>query len=283
MSDAKDLPPTQESIAEAKATWAKHLEAARAFYRTKLAIQRGVPLHKWSALDLQASGYLGPWKFNAIQTAITGGLASASVNIADALSTTNPAEPETLEGLDPGLASILETTWGWLAPFTIPICLTGFVYLMGWGSLHRRDSTSEKLRQARFTYLYLDGAYGLYSQFFLAFGMSFVSTDLGQKILGSYTQSFFSIAFLFALLACGTWQIIITGKKIPRLLFAANGYSGRVRRFWQRPQPTDPPWNKLVLAYLIGSGPLLLLTFLLIYTLSFSLAWLLYQVRGVLA
>lgn len=152
---------------------------------------------------------------------------------------------------------------------------------MGWGTLRRRDSTSAKRRRARFAYLYFIGAYGLYSQFFLAFGVSFLSTDLGQKVLVQSQLGYLSIAFFVALVLCGIWQLIITVRKIPRLLFVANGYSDRVRHFWQRSQPTDPPWNKLVLANILGST-LLLVTKLLIGAISLALAWLLYQVRGFL-
>jgi hypothetical protein len=283
MSDTKDRPPIVESLAEEKTKWTKHLETARAFYRTKLAIQRGIPLYEWSITDLQAFGYLGPWKFNAIETAITGGLASLTVNIANALSGAKPAEAETLDGIDPALATILKTTSSWLEPFTIPIFLTGFVYLMGWGTLRRRDSTSVKRLRARLAYLYFDGAYGLYSQLFLAFGVSAISTDFGQKVLSSDPLSYFAVAFFVALVGAGIWQLVITGRRIPRLLFVANGYSGRVRHFWQRSHPTDPPWNKLVVANILGGWPLLIVTSLLITAISFTFAWLLYLVRGLVA
>jgi hypothetical protein len=282
MSETEDRPPISEAVAETKAKWTKHLETARKFYRTKAAIQRGIPLFDWSPAELQSSGYLGPWKFNAIETAATGGLASVTVNVANALDATKPDDPLMLEGMDPPLASLLTTTLGWLEPFTIPILLTCFAYLMGWGTLRRRDSNSERRRRARHAYLYFDGAYGLYSQLFLALGVSFLTTGLGEKLLLDGQLNYVSATFFVALVLCGVWQFIITARRIPRLLFAANGYSGRVRHFWQRSQAGDPPWNKLFLANIVGGWPLLWLTSLVIGAISFALAWLLYQVRGFL-
>lgn len=106
MSETEDRPPISETIAEAIAKRSKHLETARKFYRTKVAIQSGLPLFDWSSADLQTSGYLGPWKFNAIETAITGGLASFILNVANSLSASKPEESGLVEGLDPALASI---------------------------------------------------------------------------------------------------------------------------------------------------------------------------------
>jgi len=161
----------------------------------------------------------------------------------------------------------------------VPIFITTFVYLMGWGSLRSKDSNAESRRRARAAYLYFDGAYGFFSRLFLAFGISLMATDLGQKML----ENPFSRVLVTALIMAAGWQVLITARKVPRLLFTANGYSTRIRYFSsQRIQPNDPPWNKLWLASLLGGWPLWICLWFLLAAISYSLAWLLFWLRGLL-
>jgi hypothetical protein len=283
MSDSDDRSPVSEEVTELRAFWSQRFDLVRRFFHTRRAIHRGTPLFDWSAVDREAAGYLGPWKFNAIETAVTGGVAAVTVNLAHALGNSRPAELQGFGTIDPALEPILRTILGWLEPFAIPVTLTAVVYLMGWGTLRRRDSTFETRRRARFVYLYCDGAYGLYVQLFLALAASFSSTEFGQRTIAGNRWGCLSIALFYsALILASLWQTLQTTRKIPRLVFVANGYSDRLLDFWQRPQPTDPPWTKFSLAFAVGAGPIAVGIPWLIQWLSFGLAWLLNEVRALL-
>ena len=280
MAERNDESPVIEAVSEVRSKWTKWLEALRSFWRTKRAIDAGIPLYEWPAAEVLKAGYFGPWKFNAVETAITGGIAAITANFLNLLAGAKPDKDEILTDLDPVFASLLKTTSGWVDPFTIPILLTGIFYFMGWGTLRSKDSNSETRRRARSAYLYFDGAHGFYSQLFLAFGVSLLTTDIGQKLVNVESLNPFSIGFLVALVIAGIWQSLITARRLPRLMFTANGYSTRRPHFWQRALPNDPPWGKLVLANILGGWPLVMGVLLVLNLLSYSLASLLFWLRS---
>lgn len=281
MIDTPDRPPIPEQLTEAKSKLAKWVVDIRSFYRTRNAIQSGVPLYDWTPSDLQSSGYFGPWKFNSFEKLVIGSSASAIANLANLLSGETPKEVQPLVAIGPELSPLFSTILGWLNPFLIPLYVTGFVYLMGWGSLHQKDSTPLKRQRARHAYLYFDATHGLYSQLYLVFVLSFASTTLGQRLLSAFPAPL-ELGIYLTVIAAVIWQTMIVLRKIPRLLFAANGYSTNIRHFWQRSLPLDPPRNKLVAAMLVGGWPLLLITILFIYAISFTLALALHVVRGII-
>jgi hypothetical protein len=154
---------------------------------------------------------------------------------------------------------------------------------MGWGTLRSKDSNAQTRRRARHAYLYFDGTYGFFPQLFLAFGTGLLSTELGHKLILTtevFETKMFGTSFIVALFIVLIWQSVVSIRDIPRLLFVANGYSKRVRYFWQRSQPNDPPWGKLFLANFLGGSPLAFCVGLLIGGVSVSLAWLLFWLRS---
>jgi hypothetical protein len=110
MTENSDQSPVLEAISEVRSKWTKGLESFRSFWRTKRAIEGGIPLYAWPAADILKAGYYGPWKFNAIETAFTGGVASITTNIFSLLAGTKPDEPQTMTDLDPAFASLLKAT-----------------------------------------------------------------------------------------------------------------------------------------------------------------------------
>lgn len=294
MSENTDKDPLSKVADDVHSEWAKKFQTFRAFWRTKRAIAAGTPLYDWPLANVQAAGYLGPWKFNAIGIAITGGVASVTTNFLNFLAGAKPDEPQKLTDVaslladaDPALASplafnsLLTTTSGWVYPFAIPMFLTSVVYLISWGTLRSKDSNPQSRHRARSAYLYFDGAYGFVSQLFLAFGVSLLFTKLGQKVLNIDELNPFGLAFLVAVVLAVVWQFVISLNKIPQLMFVANGYS-RARHFWQRAQPNGPPRRKFFLAHILGGWPLVVAINLLLAAISYLLATLLFWLRSLI-
>ena len=164
----------------------------------------------------------------------------------------------------------------WIDPLSIPIMLTTVVFFFVWGSLKKSDSTPDKRNTARRAYLYFDGAYGLYSQLLMAFGIGLFSTAAGQSLVENEELLMPFLALIFLLAGSTIWQIYISTKKIPKLVFAVNGYSGKAKHFWQKSNPDDPPWSKLTLAHIIMGYPLLLVISFVFLAVTFLLAYVAY-------
>jgi hypothetical protein len=164
----------------------------------------------------------------------------------------------------------------WLNPFFLPIYITGFVCLIGWGTLYSQDSTPHKRRRARFAYLYFDGSYGIYSNLVLALVVSFLFTSFGQWVVMTFLKSLFLFfGFQAVMYTLVFWQLYITGYKIPRSIFLINGYSGRMGRYGG---PNAPPGGKLSFAILGGGLVLRYGVAFLITVANLGLAWVLYQI-----
>lgn len=294
----KDDSPIVEVIAEAHSKLEKLLKLYRAFWRTKQAVQDGIPLYTWHADDLHNAGYIGAWKFNVTETVITGGIASITTNLLnffastvlknDALSNVDVVflllfENEPIRS-DSTFASIFKSINNWTSPFVVPIILTGVVYFVGWGSLYRRDSNLATRQRARHAYLYFDGAYGFFSKLFLAFGAGIFISDITETPINpsSPVGILVLISFAVLLLTSLVQQFLIAYQKIPCLLFTVNGYTTRKKRFWQTSLPKDPPWEKFGLANLFGTILFMFGIPFFLSALSFLLAWFLFWFRGLI-
>lgn len=273
-----DQSPVRERYKKTYRDVTKWIDEARSFWRTRRAILQGQSLWDLDTAQLESEKYFGPWKFNAVQTAIAGALAAATTKVLNlVVPKLGSSEPKPFRD-DPALAKLFEVTSGWIEPFVLPIVLTSFVVLMGWGSLKGAQSTSATRARARAAYLYLDGAHGFWPQLTLALLLAAKSVQLPARLEGYFAAPFVLWPLQAIFLVLFVWQIYITAGKIPRLLFAANGYSARARRFWQPGKSDDPPWGKLVAANLLASGPLLFTVtggaFVLEYGLARALRWL---------
>ena len=264
MAAEKDESPLKEFLIKIQDT----VDKARRFWKTKRAIDRGEPLYDWSSSQLAEADYYGPWKFNAIETVLTGGLAAAVTSVIAFLnsSSANSSEvttgPEFLLNLSPEVAAMVERTNAWTQPFLAPLLTTSVAFLVAWGSLKRRDSTSETRARARRAYLYSDGAFGFFSQLVIATGIGILA---GTRSVGGEPadkRAFGDLAGLLADQGAGNIdlgqlvtvamvagavlvQTYVSFSKIPKFLFTINSYSTRRRHFWQRSRPDDPPWAKI--------------------------------------
>lgn len=270
MAEEKDLPPIAEPYSKAR----EGLDKLTKFWRTKRAIARGEPLYDWSDEQLKQKNYFGPWTFNAIETAVTGAVASGAANLVRVVfSEPDETPPPLLPGEDAALAALIQRTSQWIDPFFIPILTTAIVFLAAWGSLRYRDSNSKSRARARRAYLYFDGAYGLFSQLFLALTLS-IAMALGSthtSRLADAAPVVVGLAVILAIVAF-IYQYYINLRKIPKALFALNGYASRYPHFWNRRKPDDPPMNRWALSIIVGGTPLVLLTQLALGFVSLILA-----------
>lgn len=185
------------------------LKDIKNFFRTRNEILGGSKLYNFGSSELSARQVMGPWKFNTVQSLICSipGTIIAGVmwvlppahSIAD-----NPA-------LDPVQAQILSV----LKPFVPPFTLLLLVYSVAYCSLPLGAVTLPNWRAAQRKYLYLDGAYGLKTQFLLSLCLTLMS-------LVRYDQpALVMVGGIAVLVFWGAyfWQGIVTGWKIRDGLF----------------------------------------------------------------
>lgn len=273
----RDLNPVQEVINKIKSSF----DVCRQFLATKNAVLKGEELYTLDNKEIIDKGYLTPWKFNAFETLMTGAFATVTTKIIQVsmqVKPTNEVQDEII--VDERFTAILNNVSSWVDPFIIPVLLTSVVFLFAWGSLKGKDSSKEKRRLTRRAYLYFDGAYGLYSQLILAFGVGVFSSGLSETLFEDHTSPYLGWGFLLLLLVAFYWQIIISMKKLPKLIFLANGYTDRAKHFWQKSEENDPPWNRLVFAHIISGYPLSIVVGLLFFSISFLISYFLYFVGG---
>jgi hypothetical protein len=232
----------------------KTLGKVAKFWRTQRAVLRGDPLFDWSSSDLKSAGYLGAWPFCATKIFYVGGLAWLFA----ALSRVGGA-PRIYPAAWRGYVDAFEVIYRAMAALPFPAALTAaFAVVVAWGSVRRDRSTKDSRDRARRAYLYFDTAYGVWPHGTLAitlFGVPNIFLSAGwQTSLRWWVELVVRIIFL-----AGTiWQMNVSYRIVPLLLFKANGYSRRVRRTGQEALPDDPPWHQYVFAYFVASLPLTL-------------------------
>ena len=282
MAETKDKSPFEEILSKLWNT----VEKLRKFWRTKRAIDQGIPLYDWLAADIVETRYFGPWAFNAFQVASTGAIAVAIINLVQFVTGVVLEEEKTgilFDPDDPKVIAMLGVTSGWFEPFVVPILTTALVFLIGWGSLKRKDSSSESRKRARSAYLYFDAAYGCLPQLFIAISASTLAIAARDDSDASKVSLFkggLLMVFLIILIVGIIWQLYLSMSKIPKSLFAVNGYSRRVPHFWKKRLPSDGPWSKWSFATFIGGPPLLVGIKFLLGVLAYGLAICLVAFKG---
>lgn len=281
MNEGSNQPTIDEAITEVRSEWRKALGSLRTFWRTKRAVETGVPLYDWPITEIHKAGYLGPVKFTIIATAITGIVVSVITNFINLLAGSEADTLDVSSEIIPTAMYIANTVVTWLRPFIVPILFIYFSYFIAWGSLQSKDSNPQARGHARSAYVYFNCTYGFTPQLIISLGFGFFSTKLSQKLLASTTINPLITAFILLLVIVFFRQLWITERKIPRLLFTQHGYTTRVRHFWQRSLPNDPPWNRLFYATSLWLMSMFVLI-LLWDGICIALAWFLVSLRTLL-
>lgn len=172
----------------------------RKFWRTRDAVLTDVPIHDYSARELSSVGLMGPWEFNATQSALAGTPGTI-------ISTWH-----SFFAADSASVALEVKLFTAIIPLLIPFLLMLTAYCIGWASLWKKHSTKASRALAARAFLYLDGAYGFLPQFFISFWKSVPALDeLSLPV---------PLPLVFAI-----WQLYVLLKTIPENLFEVLGYS----------------------------------------------------------
>jgi hypothetical protein len=175
------------------------------FWKTRRAILSGLPLYDFSKKALDDEGYLGPWKFNLLQSTLSALPAVIVPFLARYFHiSTSDADSDDI------LNEVFES-------FALPFILMLTAFVVGRASVWKADSTKATKKRAARIFLYLDGALGLFPQLFAVAVLSIADYD--QFELPS-----------FVLWLISMWQLFVTMNTIPDRLFLVLGYRTRRRK-----------------------------------------------------
>jgi hypothetical protein len=168
MSSANNpIPPDREEFENPLDVlpFVEKAKAARKFLNTRRAILAGERLYNLTQSEIKPRGLLGPWAFNAaksIVVSIPGIVVGGCIAVVWPLATSGAHDP------------LQEKIGSALAPLMGPIALLMAVYAMAYACLPTGYVTKKNWKAAQRKYLFLDGAYGFWPQFFIALSTALV-------------------------------------------------------------------------------------------------------------
>lgn len=230
----------------------KKLASYASFWNTRKAVLRGEPVYDYSEEQLKSKHLLGPWTFNATQSAISaliaGFLGKAIAFFyppADKPTPALDASASTFEKMTTYAGPVYDKLFLWFSTASAPFTLLAVATIIGWASLYKADMSKERRLRASNAYLYLDGTYGFYSQMLLALATAALVSDLNAAKVGNTAPTFILIASGSVLLVALIWQIYLTNYSLARKLFVINGYSPHRRTLFNfRKKLENPgPWE----------------------------------------
>jgi hypothetical protein len=262
--------PVQDLVSGVK----EKFSTFRKFWRTRRAVLKGDLLAKKSVSELDSLGLYTSWKFNLLQSTIA---AAPALFVGKLLDTLFP--PPTLKGFAAEFASWTSVT----LPLVWPFMFFVFTQLTAWGSLKQRDQSPQTRKIARNSFLYLDGALGLYPQTFSALGLVLVSWYALHENEPHGQWAVIMVILGGTILGIGfIWQLLLNSRIIPGRLFAINGYSPRIKSFWVlRDKGRNlGPMNKFFVVQLIGGWVALAGTTLVGYGIAALIAFIVWRVKS---
>jgi len=236
------------------------------FWRTRATALHNPEIAKLSNQELDASGLLGPWKFNLIQS---GFATLPAIAIGRVISAFHPSTvPQPVDQFldfdskiwvtaQPMIGSVFSFLW----PLVFPFILFMMARMMAWGSLKKKDSIPLASKRATGAYLYLDGAFGFYPQMISPLGLVIATAHLSSGV----------DAVGYVLFGIGVvWQGILSRWILAKKLFEFNGYSRKFKWFWMfHDQGRNlAPWNKYIFALSYAVPATLLFSAGTVYLLS---------------
>lgn len=188
------------------------------FLETKKAVKRGERLFEFTKPELRARNYMGPWEFNLTESVFAALPALAALKVLDFL-----YPPHRVNY--PNIATELSAEiMGWLAPILVPLSLLFIAKGAAFSSLLREDRSIENKRRATFAYLYYDGAHGLLAQAIFVLGLTIVYALIDRPVTEDASTALLAV-FVPTYIIGFVWIIVISGKRIPNLLWDLHQYS----------------------------------------------------------
>jgi len=201
-----------------------------------------------------------PWPFNLYQSALSALPGVLAVSVLSFLGIEVTHKLIFADPFDAQVDVYYQKFISYLQPLIIPLALGVTCFGTAWASLEKGDRSGEKMARARRAYLYYDGAYGLWTQAIMSLVVTFYYSPLREK-LGGLTMLFGILFFLAAVM----WQRAISGWKLPKALFAVNGYHYEYPKswFWFRSDTVSRAWRRYRLVGLFFVGLALYLLIML--------------------
>lgn len=220
------------------------------FQKTKRAVLDEAPLYDYTDSEIESVGYLKAINFNLVESFFAAAPAVIAAFILFLLVQPGMIDPNAIEGGSMAMYRFLIAQCIFFSIYLfIPPLFTGILApFAGSGSVRIEDRCNEKKRRATRAYLYFDGSIGFVTQ--LIFCCCFILTTW-LSMNESLAEA--GIVTSVAILIAGLRQFYFSVRVIPKKLFQINGYTDRVRRFWQKKEADDPPWNRYSI-YMIGGG-----------------------------
>jgi hypothetical protein len=217
------------------------------FWRTRVAVLKGVPLQDPGAAAPSTQGLLGPWEFAVCAGAIAT-LPSAALGF---VLRNADAQAPPFGSWSTEFIEAYNLQWSLLS---VPVGIASIVsatYISAWLSLYSRDSTHQRRRTARSAYLYLSSAIGFWCTlavgFFSVFSDRVLYAWSPDRLLGMPTDAMLLglLTYLTGGLILLVWVWKLFATRVPAELFRANGYP---RSEGQIPRPLPEiqigPWTK---------------------------------------
>lgn len=230
----------------------------RKFWETRCRIRNGEALFDWTAEELQKAELMGPWTLNIYECVLVALPSVVIFGIANFFMPPTEQSMDVPEVVAEGIR-LGDKLFTFAHPLFIPVLFMLGAWVTSWVSFRHGDRSPSNRKRAKYAYLYYDGAYGLFPETLLVFGISLLTFVNSHKFQGPTKVSIY-LTLIIALPVAGLWNRDIVFKKIPCLLFGLNGYSSKppapITLFRRRPRiPNLGPWFRYQLGvFLCGWG-----------------------------
>lgn len=284
-SDGAERPPSpfQELLSK--------LNSYKMFWATRKSIVTGEPLYDYTASQLKDKKLMGPWTFNATQSALSALAAVVTGKIIAFFCPPTEHPPVTLGASASGLEKLIaaaepikDSIYQWLSTGLAPFTLLVVATMVAWASLYKTDHSPEKRARARNAYLYFDGAYGFFSQALLALASVALISSVHTESQKAAVQIAIWVAVIVSFVVGLIWQIRLTNISLAAKLFQVNGYSSKRRTLFNiRTKIENPgPWELYRLVAVSGVGAFYWLLAGVLFVVSYAVAMGIVEIKSLL-
>jgi hypothetical protein len=216
-------------------------QALKKFFYTRSVVLRPQFGAEIIATDFDSRQIMGPWKFNAFQSAIASAPALVVIGLIHLLFETNDEDVQ---------RRVASGTKEALSAFVVPFSLMLAVLIIRRACLDTDDQILETRRRAAKLYLYYDGALGLYSQMLAALAYALWTKIDGISIVTVESQQMLAGMLYTLFIAFWIWQLLVSIRSVPRRIFAALGYAPDIEEVTNGSR--QAPWLKYRGAILVA-------------------------------
>ena len=239
--------------------WTDRYTKFFSYLRTRRAVRTGSQLWNSTAAELKAGRLLEPWPFNLYQSALSALPGVVLVSVLSFLGIEMTQKLVFESEFQQNVWRHFEKVQSYLEPLIIPLTLAITCFGAARASLDSPDRSKLNVARARRAYLYLDGAYGLWTQALLSIWATLYYSPIRGHL--GVAIAFGSIVMFGVVL----WQNTISTWKLPKALFAINGYDRPYPKswFWFRRDANSTGWRRfklyvyllipVAIAFLIGA------------------------------